>query len=501
MNPLVKLLRIVAAVSFLILSTVAEVQSQSTARPSDILNEARQAMANLKPGLQRRLIPSIAVLEAKNGNELEARNILKKTIHITLPLKGRVHDGHNGPSEFFFGLLALAVAQAQVGDAAGHKATIKKAVDLVVTTTDNRDRLVDYLTITAQNLTRAGHWHGIESTLTPIHEVQRTLSLIHEVQSALSLIREQLPTEKERRGKCSDLTARMWDVRVFIDQGNLGRAHEILNGIPEACKSVHRWEWIIIFTRLGKVEQAQQFLASILEAQTTNNPLSDFMVNTENRLKAAKVFIAAGRLAAAQGLLQEAIASTTEIIQTNTNIEDRPDFALFVWRNMAVAQAKLGDLQGAQETLRRVPPDAGRGEVLTALVEAQLKVGHFEAARRTARDPASHLDAIIATQVTYGDVVGAKLSMAALKKNKDSDEVLQRYRTKYHINEYPRDYQNSVRMVATARVRAGDVSNTILWARSQPSPDLKAFALLGVAEGLFSEQEVNNRIAESEEGS
>lgn len=46
-------------------------------------------------------------------------------------------------------------------------------------------------------------------------------------------------------------------------------------------------------------------------------------------------------------------------------------------------------------------------------------------------------------------------------------------------------YLAVLRAVATVQAKAGDVAGVLLWAAKENSPDAKAFALLGTAEGIL----------------
>ena len=163
----------------------------------------------------------------------------------------------------------------------------------------------------------------------------------------------------------------------------------------------------------------------------------------------------------------------------------------FVWQQIAIIYAKLGNVDGvhqaeAQAVLDQLPDTEMLSLAWPYLAEFQLQAGDVEGARQTASQAADMM--IVRAQAEHGDVAGAQMGLTAFDRWWALSGRAQAQASIYKTTQAFPDHQAAVRAVAKARVVDGDIWATLEWARKYPYPDLKAFALVGFAEGLLAQQ-------------
>ena len=112
-----------------------------------------------------------------------------------------------------------------------------------------------------------------------------------------------------------------------------------------------------------------------------------------------------------------------------------------VFREVVLAQAETGDMPGALETIRSRGSDNWKSEVLAGVVDIQVRRGDFAGALVTARG------------ISRADLAG-----------------------------------EARKSIAVHQAREGDAAPALEWASHLDSPDQKAFALIGIAEGIALHQ-------------
>ena len=162
-----------------------------------------------------------------------------------------------------------------------------------------------------------------------------------------------------------------------------------------------------------------------------------------------------------------------------------------VWQQIAIIYAKLGEVDGVhqaetQAVLDQLPDTGMLSIAWPYLAEVQLQAGDVAGARQTA----SQADdiRIVRAQAEHGDVAGAQVGLTAFDRWWALSGRARAQASIYKTTQAHPDHQAAVRAVAKARVVAGDIWATLEWARKYPYPDLKAYALIGFAEGLLAQQ-------------
>jgi RNA polymerase sigma factor (sigma-70 family) len=194
----------------------------------------------------------------------------------------------------------------------------------------------------------------------------------------------------------------------------------------------------ILYERLRKVLDAQREIGDVTRAKAT----ADFITesNFERTLALASLSRAQARsndLAAARATLREAQELAREVGPIPNLINDDPAAnADLVFREVTLAQADTGDVPGALETIRSHGSDDWKSEALAGVVDIQARRGDFAGAVLTAR------------AISRSDLAGE---------------------ARYSI--------------AGRQARERDPATALAWASHLDSPDQKAFALVGIAEG------------------
>ena len=430
---------------------------------SDVVREVKQETAKLPVFLQIRILPALALVEAQSGQV----SVAKSTFEQVLALVVRHKEER---AEWFTDLLAIAEHQRKAGQNEAALAIITQAL-ILAQVHDNDSDFINRLNVVAVTQARIRDRAGVEGTLARIHQLSKR--------------------HHDKFVRCCSEAATTQNIaEVFIKQGRRQAAQAILHAFVNRKKNWETREMAVIFAKLGDVETTEKILRKVFKAQKAVQAVSPdytLFVNTETMLTVAKGFWEAGKSLSARSMLRKAMQEIEKFKEQNTTeIFDQAYGPYHLWPKVAALQAKFGNLQVAQHTLAQISIEEMKGEPLHAILETQLQRGDIEKARQTAQHPALRgSESVIEAQVRYGDVEGAKMSLHALETKIESDQGLQRYKAKYHIVEHPRDYQNAVRMVAKARVKTGEYSQTLEWARNQATLDLKTYALLGIAEGLL----------------
>lgn len=189
-----------------------------------------------------------------------------------------------------------------------------------------------------------------------------------------------------------------------------------------------------------------------------------------------------------------------------------------ILREIAAAQARAGEVKRALETASEIREDFVKAEALREIAAIQVTAGDIQGAFRTVAmiqsvanigktGTARALREMAAAQAQKGDVAGALRTAASISQD---DEHMQRWafrdiavaqavsgdiqgglKTVAMIQDAEFEHLlrgSAARWVIAAQARRGAVRDAIKWAENQAPPALKAFGLLGVAEGMMERQ-------------
>lgn len=178
------------------------------------------------------------------------------------------------------------------------------------------------------------------------------------------------------------------------------------------------------------------------------------------------------------GKIEEARSSIRKVIEMMRTIEEQGEEAertkSAVWQKIAIIRAQMSDIEGAIEAEAAIKDSSFKTLALAEIANAQIRSGDLKNAREIVRflkeDPSLIRDIAVA-QARSGDISGALSTSDAIcctikipAKAKLRGDIL--------------------RIVASARIITEGHEKVLEWARSQPSPIERTYALLGIAEGL-----------------
>ncbi len=199
----------------------------------------------------------------------------------------------------------------------------------------------------------------------------------------------------------------------------------------------------ILYERLRMVLDAQREIGDVAGAKAT----ADFIKESsfERTLALASLARAQAKsrdIAAARATLREAQSLARQVGAIPNLINDDPVAnADRAFREVVLAQADTGDVPGALATIRSRGSDDWKSAALARVVDIQVRQADFAGALVTAR------------AISRADIAG--------------------------------EARNSI---AARQARAGDAAPALEWASHLEPPDQKAFAIIGIAEGIALHQ-------------
>lgn len=226
----------------------------------------------------------------------------------------------------------------------------------------------------------------------------------------------------------------------------------------------------------------------------------------------------AGALAAAIETLRDARSAALEHTQKDSLFADRV-------RRIAEAQSEIGDLAGANDSAALIETDdVEKALALASLARGQAKAGDRRAANDTLREADVHAQAvrgpranligdnpaenanrvfreIALAEAEAGDAKGAVATVAGHGTNAWRSEVLVEIApiqarlgdvpgalaTAASIPDATRGAE-AYRSIATHQARSGDASAALDWANRLEVPSARAFALIGITEGIVARE-------------
>lgn len=149
-----------------------------------------------------------------------------------------------------------------------------------------------------------------------------------------------------------------------------------------------------------------------------------------------------------------------------------PSVKSIALRNIALAQARLGDIDGAFRSETGIVEESYKGLSFPYIAEAQIKKGDFSAALRTA-------DALGEFDPLRKEAVVASVAKAYAKTGHVQDALALSTTIGHPFRAL------TFRTIGEAIAEAGDVDQALAWASRQRHALEKAYALIGIAEGLL----------------
>lgn len=472
-------------VLFVLPLTVSESKEPALPLVHQILRETGEASAGLRTDLEFELLCHIAFLQAVANDRASARTTVEHAKAMILDAQEWIQD-NNDMLRVVPYLLALAVTEGKLGDETGQALSFKQAKSLVEAASDGEKKLEAI--------------GEIASAYIKVGDIQRAM------QTLAWAIRVVEHDVKESR-KDVIVKVKLWNLaEPLVEYGYPKQAVRMIWDIVESMnKNISQYHVHSSYKRVGKVlaktkdvKALRAFIKMWKEQKGAfpnkfpGDDIRDLLWLSEIFLEAGDQPTATQYLAQAQTRVEKDNAFSLPLIEDHTRLDIEGIYftSARIWRRIAIQEARLGNLKGAREAEGHIPLSWEKGRSGFFIAETQLQKGDILGARQTARieDP-YELGLIVAAQARHGDVEGAIESFEHLEYLLDSNSVLQDALARLQSTEYPPSFLEASHAVAKARIIAGDVEETIAWARGQPTPYKKTYALVGIAEGLLEKQQ------------
>jgi len=148
------------------------------------------------------------------------------------------------------------------------------------------------------------------------------------------------------------------------------------------------------------------------------------------------------------------------------------------WRDILRAQLERGDVPGAQQTKTKLSPRDQRLQVeaVREIAVAQARLGDLNAALKTA---ATIPDDWYVQAWTLHDIAGHQRRKSDVNGALQTASLIKDAQIEYAIS------ADVYREIAAARAASGDVQGAVAWAGKQMQPIVHALTMLGIAEGIL----------------
>ena len=458
----------------------------ATPLPMETVLKELQALADERPtGLTERfwvkLLGEKGIVEANAGQRAVARSTFQQIFtQLVARVPPQLDPYSDIISHLIVLLLSLAVDQTQAEDVEGQAVTLDYVRSLSPTLRD--------LDLIKSELESAFFFHRLERM--PLAQVRPVLEAMVDVGYG-------------RIGKEGEWNTRIarqdFLAKAYAALGEPGAVLASLRDMPgftfptaQTPEPLPISSELILLAWLGEMPMLDRYLNQDFSGLSERDPMTQATFWKE-MMGLVSALIEGGQTEEATRLFDRILP----LFRVSPPFEKGAYFLkTLVWQEIANVYAKLGNVEGmyqaeAQAISERLPlTETILEDARYYLAEFQLQSGDIQGARQTATQARDWtLAGIIRAQAEHGDVAGAQRSLARLEQGWALPEKLQAFRALYKTTEYPVYYHEAMRAVAKARVLAGEVAATLEWARAQRYPDLKAFALLGVADGLLAQQQ------------
>ena len=449
------------------------VYAQEVSSPERILGHVEALTKALSPQVQIDLFSNIASLHAELGNPSKAMPLFQDAIRIALDSPPVIMVAMGGALQRRIPLLEVALLQTKAGDMVSSRKTRDMLLQVV---NDHEDEAWKLSTLEAIGLILAkkGDLEGAHLILNNIHSL-----LLDEggITPSISGVHFQLAL-----------------ARLHIQLREKDAALPLLVKLKVIAQSSQTKEWLraliyrnllLPFAELGKSDEVEALVNEI--NQKTSWP-GNLLLSREDQkigvyLEVAKALWETGASERAQLFFRKA----KQLIGKREKYFDNiPGFSSAIWSSVAHLEADMGNIEKALLDDKTIPIKELTGDVLLPLVDEYLKTGMVEKVHRIVSEASGDVIAqITVSQANGADETGAIQSFELLKRKLDSLQMLPEYFPPEYAKVYHPEFLKALQAVGRARVNVWGADIALKWAQAQSAPDLQAFALLGVAEGII----------------
>ncbi len=434
----------------LILEAIAVARAESGDTP-----RALQTAATLQSSLYKsRAFSAIAVAQSKAGDSTAAEATFQQALQAA-----NVIQNHH----------VKAVAQGRIAIALAESRDMPKALELASTLPDNYLK-ADVLGGIAVVQTKAGDMTGALQTVAMIAKGHQRAKALREIAIAqaeagdvpgafktVTMIRSDNDEKARAFGGIAAARAKAGDQTAA--RTTFQRAFRIAEGSRNKTLALH---YIAVAqTNAGDQAAARDTLQKALKTPIVQDEVWKAAILKDIAVAQAKAGNVAGAL------------KTAGRIPDVTAAPDQPRLKLSAMEGIAVAQVKAGDTQGAFQTAAIIQNNSEKALILRGITEAQARVGDLRGALQTADSiqddlrKADALTGIAMAQLKSGDLRGSLLTTLIIQRGPRSALIL--------------------RSVAKGYARSGAVQDDFVWFIDQCPPLLRSSALLGWAEGILEQ--------------
>ena len=458
---------------FCFLNLSSFVHAQPVSSLERILFHVEALAKELSPQVQIHLFSNTAYLHAGLDNHSKANHLFQDAIRIALNDTPVMPAVIAGSLKLRIPLLDVAFLQTKAGDMVSSRKTRDILLHVV---NDHHDEVWKLSTLETIGLILAkrGDREGAHLILKNIHSLPidegGTTPSIFVVDFQLAL------------------------ARLHIQLGEKDAALPLLVKLKGIAQSPHIEEWLkdfiyrnllFPFAELGKFDEVETLVNEI--NQETSWP-GNLLLSREDQkigvyLEIAKALWGTGVSERAQLFFRKA---KQLIVKREKYFKNIPGFSSEIWSSLAHLEANMGNIEKVLLDDKTIPIKELTGDVLLPLVEEYLKTGMVEKVQQIVSEASVDVIAqIIVSQVNRGDETGAIQNFELLKRKLDSLKMLPEYFSPEYAKVYHPEFLKALQATGRARVNVWGSDITLKWAEAQSAADLKAFALLGAAEGII----------------
>lgn len=424
-------------------TAVARGRAGDTAPAKVTLDRFAHEGTGLGPEARYSLMSMVIDFLFQAGFQAEARETLKTELAAVEALGDeRLRDG--GIHRLFYSRLtlndyegALREAERYTGDKSNTRAALLQTILTFKRAGDDRAPLpiVKRARELAAEVTYAYPRAMAEG------EIAAALARVGDIDGALTLARA-IHTANSEPFELRPAVIPPALVEIARAQAKAGARTDALKTLREAFTVAQQESTdrgVLYAQSVRQVVEAQAALGDVDAAKASADTVENEPMEKALALAAlARAQGKAGRGDAAAQTLREALTAARAIGPRANFINDDPTGnADRAFRDIALAQAETGDAEGARATVAGRGSDAWKSETLAAVAPIQARLGDIPGALATARS------------ITEPSRAGEAYSS-----------------------------------VASVEARSGGAESALSWASRLDSPAAKAFALIGIAEGL-----------------
>jgi tetratricopeptide (TPR) repeat protein len=427
----------------------------------EILEQASHNIEQLEPPETRlRPLNQLSIVYATSGDQQRSTATFQRILDIINAAKNDGHigvDGQDGSTPWKIYVLVNEIALEQMR--AGHKSNMMIAINRARQVTESlpsdEDRFTSWLTI-AVALIQSGDASGATT------------------------IREKAFQVADGLKEPDYHKARWWleTARVQIDQKDSAR-EAVIQAVGLSDTILDK------VARIKTLSSASEILVRLKDEKALSETLHKVFIVIDDlpdgdgdsaALQKATVLTTVAEAQAKAADTKHASQTLQQAIKIIDTIKHEPEKS-GAMQNLASTQARMGNIKAAFLTEGNIQDNEYQTVSLPYIAQAQIQSGDFKGAIETANligktDSIRKnliLENIAVAQATAGDLKG---SLETVNRLND-----------------PKAFHSGFgfEAVAEARIRANQTEATYDWAMSLASLQDKAYALLGIAEGLLSD--------------